>query len=68
MSSHFYVAKAQCEVIILIDFWNRFRFSQAGAEIELKSPEFEGVLPVELVDPYKAGKGGRQKSLWYSQG
>lgn len=30
--------------------------------MELKSPTLEGALLVELVDPYKAGKGGRQKT------
>lgn len=34
-----------------------------GEEAELKSPIFERVLLVVLVDPYKAGKGGRQKTL-----
>lgn len=34
-----------------------------GEEAELKSPMFERALLVELVDPYKAGKGGRQKTL-----
>lgn len=34
-----------------------------GAEVELKSPMFEGALLVEFVHFYKTRKGGRQKTL-----
>lgn len=68
MPSHFYVPKVYCEVTTLINFWNRFRFSQIRAEIELKSPKSEGVLLVEVVDPYKVGKKGSRKTLQHGQG